>query len=102
MLLASLDDLALPLSYVEASLQLLAHGGVLGVEAGRQAGEAHVLQVGAALARGAGGEGARGVDNVVVGEVQALGAMAGVCGHVWRGGLLLDDNLGGGAARRKR
>jgi hypothetical protein len=33
MLLACLDDLPLTLPYVQASLELLAHGGVLGVEA---------------------------------------------------------------------
>lgn len=49
-LLARLDDLPLPLSYVQAALELGAHGGVLGVEAGGQAGEAHVHDVGAARA----------------------------------------------------
>jgi hypothetical protein len=33
-LLACLDDLPLALSYIQASLELLAHGGVLRVEAG--------------------------------------------------------------------
>ncbi len=42
-LLTSFNDLPLSLSYVQTTLKLLAHGGVLGMEAGGQAGEAHVL-----------------------------------------------------------
>jgi hypothetical protein len=42
-LLTGLNDLSLPLSYVNASLQLLAHGGVLGVKARGQAGKAHIV-----------------------------------------------------------
>ena len=49
MLLACLDDLPLTLSYVQAPLKLFPHGGVLRVEAGGQAGEAHIVQVGTAL-----------------------------------------------------
>jgi hypothetical protein len=91
-LLACFDDLSLPFSYVEAALELRAHGGVLGVEAGGEAGKAHVHDVGTAWARWPGGEGARRVDDVVVGEVQASGTVAGGGGgHVWRGRLLLDD-----------
>lgn len=99
-LLACFDNLPLALSYIEASLELLAHGGVLGVEARRQAGEADIVEVGGALARRACGEGARRVDNVVVGrEVEALGPVSSRGGgHVGRRGLLLDDNLGSGAA----
>jgi hypothetical protein len=56
-LLSCLDDLPLTLSYVQTSLELLTHGGVLGVEARRQAGEADVHEVSTALARRPGGEG---------------------------------------------
>jgi hypothetical protein len=49
-LLARLDDLSLSLSYIETALELLAHGGVLGVETGRQACEADVHEVRTALA----------------------------------------------------
>lgn len=66
-LLARFDDLPLTLSYIQAPLQLLAHAGVLGVEAGREAGHADIVQVGAALARGPSGEGTGGVHDVVVG-----------------------------------
>jgi len=100
-LLAGFNDLPLPFSYVQAALELRAHGRVLGVEAGRQAGETHVHDIGAAGARGSGCEGAGGVDDVVVGQVQASRAMTcggGGGGHVWRGRLLLDDYSGGWGA----
>src|SRR4051812_6910011 len=42
-LLACFDDLSLPLPYVDSPLKLLTHGGVLGVEARRQAGKADIL-----------------------------------------------------------
>lgn len=99
-LLACLDDLPLPLSHVQASLQLLTHGGVLGVEARGKTGEAHVLHMTAPWARRARREGARGMDNVVVRQVESLWAVSSGGGHVGRGRLLLDNDLG--AARRKR
>ena len=99
MLLASLDDLSLALSYVQTALELLAHGGILGVEAGGQAGKAHIHEVRAALSSGACGEGARGVDDVVVGQVEALGPVTCGGGHVGRVGFLLHDNLVCWAAR---
>jgi len=99
-LLACLDNLALALSYIQTALELLAHGWVLGVEAGRETGKANIVQ----LAGRAGGEGAARVDNVVVGQVQALGSVAGGGGggHVGRAGFLLDDNLGSRATRPAR
>jgi hypothetical protein len=76
---------------------VLAHGGVLGVEARRQTGEAHAVDGGAILgAHGAGGtrsKGARGVDNAVSREVEPAGTVP--CGgQVGRRRLFLDDNLG--------
>lgn len=82
MLLARLNDLPLSLSYIQAALELLAHGRILGVEAGRQASEAHVLEIGTSLARRAGSECTRGVDDVV-GEVESLWTVTGSGGHVW-------------------
>jgi hypothetical protein len=58
--------------------------------------------VGTALARGSCREGTRRVDNVVVGEVEALGPMPGGGGHVWRCGLLLDYDFGDRATRPAR
>lgn len=98
-LLACLDDLPLPFSYIQTALELRAHGRVLSMEARGKAGEAHVHDVGAAGPRGPGSECTRGVDNIVVGEVQAARAVTcGGGGHVRRGRLLLDDYPGGGRA----
>jgi hypothetical protein len=66
-LLARFDDLPLTFSYIQASLQLLAHAGVLGVEARREAGHADIVEVCTALARGPCSEGTGGVHDVVVG-----------------------------------
>lgn len=99
-LLAGLDDLALAFSHVKAALELLAHGRVLRVEARREAGKAHVVELATGGARGAGCEGAGGMNNVVVGgQVQALGAMAGGGGHVGRGRLFLNNDGGRGVGK---
>jgi hypothetical protein len=66
-LLACLDYLPLTFPYVQASLQLLTHAGVLGVEARRQAGHADIVEVRTALARRSCSQGTGGVDDVVVG-----------------------------------
>lgn len=70
LLLTCFNNLPLSLPHFNTSLKLLAHGGVLGVEAGRQAGEAHVLHRCAVLgAHGSGwasSEGAGGVNDVGV------------------------------------
>ena len=93
-LLAGFYDLPLPFPNIHAPLKLLSHRRVVGVEAGRQAGQTDVVQVlPGGQARGPCCEGARGVDDVRVGKVEAAGAVARV-GHVGRRGLLLHDDLG--------
>jgi hypothetical protein len=98
-LLACFNDLSLALSDVHALVKLLTHRGVVGVEARRQAGKAHV--VGSEGGCGAGGECARGVDYVGAGEIETAWAMTGD-GGIGRRGLFLDDNLGCGATRPAR
>lgn len=92
-----LDDVTLLLADGDAALELLAHCGVLGHEAGGEAGEPDVLDGEAAgFARGE-RRGAFlvrvGGARVVLGEVEFARPVARR-GEAGRGGLFLDDDLG--------
>lgn len=95
---SGLDDVSLLLADIHTTLQLLLHHGVLCDKAGRQASETDFLDTERVPAAGKPCRlGTRTHHGIILGEIQ-LSRPVSRGGQIWRAGLLLDEDLRGGAA----
>jgi hypothetical protein len=92
---SSLDNLALLLAHVHATLQLLLHDGVLGDETGRQTSQTNLLDTEAIPLAGESRCLGAGSCASALGKIQLSWSMAGSLDY-WGTGFLLDKDLGRG------